>query len=162
MINVFLALKKTNIDLQLILVGDYENRLDPLPPATIKEIENNKAIIHVNWTQRVEHYMYLADYFIFPSYREGFPNVLLQAGAMELPIICSRIAGNIDIVTHNETGLVFEEGNEQQMQELIQYAFANPEEVKNMAEKLKEIIYKDYRRENIWQNMLAAYKSLLN
>ena len=162
LINVFTTLQKTHPSLQLILVGDYENELNPLPEATLKEIENNAAIIHISWTPDVEYYMHIADHFIFPSFREGFPNVLLQAGAMELPIVCSRIPGNIDIVTHNETGLIFENRNEKQMLELTEYALANPEAVQKMAKRLRQIIEEDFRRENIWQNMLAAYKSLVN
>ena len=106
--------------------------------------------------------MKMADFFIFPSRREGFPNVLLQAGAMALPIICSRIAGNVDIVTPNETGLIFEDGNEQQMLALIQFAINNPQQVQRMAINLKQIISENYRRENIWENILAAYKSSLH
>ena len=81
---------------------------------------------------------------------------------MELPVICSHIAGNIDIVTHNETGLIFEEGNEEEMLGLVEYAMANPQTVKTMAQRLKQIISENYRQENIWQNMLATYKSLVN
>ena len=162
LINVFKILQKTEPAWQLILVGEYENSLDPLPVATIKEIENNSAITQINWTNEVEYYMKMADFFIFPSRREGFPNVLLQAGAMALPIICSRIAGNVDIVTPNETGLIFEDGNEQQMLALVQFAINNPQHVQRMAINLKQIISENYRRENIWENILAAYKSSLH
>jgi glycosyltransferase involved in cell wall biosynthesis len=162
LVNVFGQLQKKHTNLQLLLVGEYEKELDPLPAATIQQIENNIAITHINWTNLVEYYMYITDYFVFPSRREGFPNVLLQAGAMELPIICSRIAGNVDIVNDNETGLIFADGDEQQMFDRIQYALANPEEMKMMATKLKQVIEENYRRENIWQNILAAYKSSLN
>jgi glycosyltransferase involved in cell wall biosynthesis len=162
LLNVFSALQKMNASVKLILVGEYETALDPLPVNTIKEIENNSSVIHINWTNDVKYYMYLCDHFIFPSHREGFPNVLLQAGAMELPIICSRIAGNIDIVTHNETGLIFDCGNEQQMRDLVEHAMANPEQGKAMAKKLRLLIRENYRRENIWQNILEAYKSLVN
>jgi len=106
--------------------------------------------------------MHLADLFVFPSHREGFPNVLLQAGAMELPIICSHIAGNIDIVANNETGLIFEQGNEQQMLKLILHALTHEQQMELMAKKLKENIKENYLQENIWQNMLEAYKSLVN
>jgi glycosyltransferase involved in cell wall biosynthesis len=162
LVHVFTQLQKDNDDLKLILVGEYETTLDPLPADTLHEIDMNPSIIHISWTDHVEYYMQLAGLFVFPSHREGFPNVLLQAGAMGLPIICSHITGNIDIVTNNETGLIFESGNEQQMLKLLQYALAHPQHMQTMAEKLKHEIRENYRQENIWQNMLEAYKSLVN
>jgi glycosyltransferase involved in cell wall biosynthesis len=162
LVNVFLSLHKKHPQLKLILVGDYEQELDPLPAATIGEIEANENIIHIKWTLQVEYFMHVANYFVFPSHREGFPNVLLQAGAMQLPVICSRIAGNVDIVTDKQTGLIFEKANELQMEQQIAYAISNPANMHVMAESLAQIIKKDYQRENIWQNMLSAYKSLLH
>jgi glycosyltransferase involved in cell wall biosynthesis len=162
LVNVFKQLHKTDPSVKLILVGGFETTLDPLPAYMLNEIETNESIIHINWTENVEYYMYLANYFVFPSHREGFPNVLLQAGAMELPIICSDITGNIDIVTNNETGLIFEPGNEQQMLSMLQYAIMHPQHMQTMTQKLQKIILEDYRQENIWQNILTAYKTLVN
>jgi len=162
LLHVFSRLQKDQPQLRLLLAGAFEPMLDPLAPEDIRTIEQNPSIIHINWTNDVKYYMALSDHFIFPSRREGFPNVLLQAGAMELPIVCSRIAGNIDIVTHHETGLIFDDGNEVQMEEQLRYALENPEEVQAMAKELHRVILQDYRRENIWQNILTAYKSLLN
>ena len=162
LVHVFTRLQKANDNLVLILVGEYETTLDPLPSETLHEIEINPSIIHINWTTQVEYYMKLADLFVFPSHREGFPNVLLQAGAMGLPVICSHITGNIDIVTNNETGLIFDSGNEQQMLKLLQYVLLHPQHMQNMAKKLQQEIKENYPRENIWQNMLEAYKSLVN
>ena len=162
LVHVFTRLQKANDNLVLILVGEYETTLDPLPSETLHEIEINPSIIHINWTTQVEYYMKLADLFVFPSHREGFPNVLLQAGAMGLPVICSHITGNIDIVTNNETGLIFDSGNEQQMLKLLQYVLLHPQHMQNMAKELQQEIKENYPRENIWQNMLEAYKSLVN
>ena len=162
LLNVFVSLQQTDETLRLILVGDHEATLDPLPDDTIKQIENNPSVIHINWTDDVKYYMAIADLFVFPSHREGFPNVLLQAGAMALPVICSRIAGNVDIITHNETGLIFDCGDQQQMQEQIQFALNNVDKVKTMANSLNKKVREDYRRENIWQNILAAYKEITN
>ena len=162
LVHVFTQLQKTNDDLMLILVGGYETALDPLPAETMHEIETNPSIMHINWTTQVEYYMSLADFFVFPSHREGSPNVLLQAGAMGLPVICSHITGNIDIVTNNETGLIFENKNEQQMFSLLQYALLHPQQMQTMAKKLQKEIKENYPQENIWQKMLEAYKSLVN
>jgi len=162
LVHVFSQLQKSDPSLKLLLVGGYEPSLDPLPASTLQQIESNEAIIHIPWTDNVAYYMYLAGYFVFPSHREGFPNVLLQAGAMGLPVICSHITGNIDIVTNNETGLVFDQGNEQQMLKLLQYAITHPQHMQSMAAKLQQMIREDYRQENIWQNILAAYKTLVN
>jgi glycosyltransferase involved in cell wall biosynthesis len=162
LLRVFSELQKTNNALRLILVGECEVELDPLPADTINTIENNPSVIQISWTDEVKYYMHLADYFIFPSHREGFPNVLLQAGAMELPIICSRIAGNVDIVTHYETGLIFDCGNEHDIKNKIRFALDNPEPMRSMVSTLQQIIRTDYRCGNIWKNILAAYKSLLN
>jgi glycosyltransferase involved in cell wall biosynthesis len=162
LVQVFTQLQKTNDDLILILVGEYETSLDPLPAETLREIQINPSIIHINWTNQVEYYMHIADFFIFPSHREGFPNVLLQAGAMGLPVICSHITGNIDIVTNNETGLIFDSGNEQQMLKLLQYALLHPQHMQTMAKKLQQEIKENYPQENIWQKIMEAYKSSVN
>ena len=162
LVHVFTQLQKSNESLKLILVGEYEAALDPLPAATLHEIETNPSIIHINWSNQVEYFMHIAGFFVFPSHREGFPNVLLQAGAMELPIICSKITGNTDIVTDKETGLIFESGNEAQMLQLLQYALANLQHMQSMAKQLQQQIKENYRQENIWQNLLQAYKTLVN
>lgn len=156
-VNVFTNLQKENPALRLILVGDFEEALDPLPAATIDTIKNNKAIIHIPWSNEVEYYMQLAHNFIFASHREGFPNVLLQAGAMQLPVICSRITGNVDIVRQNETGLIFEAGNERQLQQLIKYAISHKQVVLGMAQTLKEKVVKEYQRSYIWQKIYDQY-----
>jgi glycosyltransferase involved in cell wall biosynthesis len=162
LVHVFTQLQKSNDDLKLILVGEFETTLDPLPPDTLHEIEINPSVIHIPWTNYVEYHMQLAHIFVFPSHREGFPNVLLQAGAMELPIICSDTTGNIDIVTNNETGLIFESGNEQQLLKLIQYALAHPDHMQSMAKQLQGSVKENYPQENIWQKMLETYKTLVN
>jgi glycosyltransferase involved in cell wall biosynthesis len=162
LVEVFTTLQKKYAGLKLVLVGDYEEELDPLPAGIMEQIRSNPNIIHIKWAQQVEYYMDIANYFVFPSHREGFPNVLLQAGAMELPIICSRIPGNVDIVQHLQTGLIFETAEKVQMQEQIEFAIANPQQMHDMSAKLVQIIKTDYRRENIWQNILSSYKSLLH
>jgi len=159
-VHVFIGLHETMPSLRLLLVGDYEPDLDPLPEETMNTIKTHPAIIHIAWTNEVEYYLHVAGYLLFPSHREGFPNVLLQAGAMGLPVICSRIEGNVDLVTERETGLIFAPANETEMRKCLQYALANPVLMKEMAAKLQQRISLHYRREKVWAHLLEAYRTL--
>lgn len=161
LVNVFKKLSQLHTGLKLVLVGQFEKTLDPLPAETEKEITHNSSIIHIYWTNKVEYYMSLANFFIFPSYREGFPNVLLEAGAMKLPVICSNIGGNIDIVQHQKTGLVFETYKEPDMAEKIEWGLQNREAMQKMSQVLFENVTTDYKREKFWLAMNSEYKKLL-
>ena len=162
LVNVFTELHKSDSSLRLILVGHYERQLDPLPRYIEYEIESNAAIVQISWTGYVEYFMTACDYFVFPSYREGFPNVLLEAAAMQLPIICSRIAGNVDIVVNDETGLIFESQNEPALKGAILKALQDRHRSKAMAETLHQIVTTSYKREVFWVSMFDEYQSLIS
>lgn len=162
LIETFKSLQSNQQNIKLVLVGKFEMELDPLPTIILEEIKTNPNIIHIDWTAYVEYYISLATLFVFPSHREGFPNVLLQSGAIGTPIICSSIAGNIDIVYNNDTGLCFNVADTLQMEKQITFALNNHEIVKNMATKLKKNIFSYYGREIIWNAILQEYKTLIN
>ena len=147
--------------LKLILAGTFERELDPLPSETVTIIHQNGSIFQLSWTNHVEYYMALADYFVFPSYREGFPNVLLEAASMQLPIICSRIAGNVDIVQDGKTGLIFESQNKESLKLAMRKGLNDPAWMKLQAERLHAIITTSFKRENFWETMLEEYNKLI-
>lgn len=161
LVNVFSLLKKKYPHLKLILVGVFESSLDPLPKKILKQIADDPCIINAGWSDNAEYYMSLAHYFVFPSYREGFPNVLLEAGAIQLPVICSNIPGNTDIIIHNETGLLFEKKNEKDMYQKLKYALDSPKKMLSMANKLQHYIKFWYEREMYWKILLEEYNKLI-
>jgi glycosyltransferase involved in cell wall biosynthesis len=160
LVNVFTNLQQTNPSLRLILVGDFEESLDPLPTSTIHKIQNNNAIIHISWSNDVEYFMGLAHNFVFPSHREGFPNVLLQAALMKLPILCSRIHGNVDIVEHKKTGLLFNSNDENSLKEQLEWALHHKEEFTIMVNNLYHNILTTFPREIIWNAIKLEYDKL--
>jgi len=87
-----------NSDSRLLLVGPLESDLDPLKQETLKEIRNNPKIITTGFQKDVRPYFAISDTLVFPSYREGFPNVVMQSGAMGLPGIVSNINGCNEII----------------------------------------------------------------
>ena len=162
LIHVFKKLNEKNPKLKLILAGHFERSLDPLPQDVEKQIAENINIIHINWTDKVPYFLALSNIFVFPSYREGFPNVLLEAGAMKVPIVCSRIAGNVDIVEDRITGRIFESQNENNLELVLTSALESIEQMKEMAATLQENILNNYCREVFWQTMLVEYETLLH
>jgi glycosyltransferase involved in cell wall biosynthesis len=157
----FLAVQKVNTQLKLILLGPFEDELDPLSIETKTSIKNNKDIIHVHWSDKVENFMTIVNILIHPSHREGFPNVLLQAGAMECPIICSDIDGNIDIVRHQETGLLFKVKNIEDLVEKLKFALNNNDLLLRCKEMLFSEIKEKFDRKAVHQSILNQYLSLI-
>jgi glycosyltransferase involved in cell wall biosynthesis len=72
---------------------------------------SNKKVRFVDWTNEPEAYMSAADTFCLPSYREGFPSTVLEAAAVGIPTICSRIYGTQDAVIDGVTGLMHPPGD---------------------------------------------------
>ena len=108
LVAAFKRLNEEYKNTQLILVGWYEKELDPVSEET-KEIIDNHPGIHAVGTKEGDEllaYYAAADCFVFPSYREGFPNTVLEAGAMGLPSIVTDINGSREIVREGENGII--------------------------------------------------------
>ena len=108
LVEAFVRLNKEYPATQLKLVGKYEAILDPLKPETLKLIEENPCIDACGpryGDDLLTEYM-KSDCFIMPSYREGFPNTVMEAGAMGLPSIVTDINGSREIIIHGENGFI--------------------------------------------------------
>ncbi|TDQ19243.1 glycosyltransferase involved in cell wall biosynthesis [Algoriphagus boseongensis] len=146
---------------KLVLLGSFEQDLDPLNPEVIKTIQDHPRIVQIDWSDHVAHYLALADVLVHPSHREGFPNVLLEAGAMQVPVICSDIIGNRDLVTQQKTGLIFPVKDASVLKEALEFAFVKREKMAQLAENLHLEVINNYRREFIHEQIYLNYQRLL-
>lgn len=146
---------------KLVLLGSFEQELDPISLDLMKTIEENPRIVKINWSDHVAHYMALADVLVHASHREGFPNVLLESGAMELPVICSDIIGNNDIVVQQKTGLIFPVKDKSVLKEALEFAFVKRNKMAQLATNLYLEVQENYDRKSVHQALLANYKRLL-
>lgn len=105
--------------------------------------------------------MHLSYLLIHPSYREGFPNVLLQAGAMKCPVLCSEIPGNVDVANNRSEATWFKVKNKVDLYEKLKWALENENELKNRAENLYQKITKSFSRLEMHQAILEEYKRKL-
>ena len=93
---------------RLLLIGPYEDDLDPISQEAKDLMANNPAIEYVGekYGEELLAYYAAADCFVLPSYREGFPNTVLEAGAMGLPCIVTDINGSREIIVEGENGVI--------------------------------------------------------
>jgi len=162
LLDIFARLYEKNEKLRLVLVGSFEEKLDPLNERAMKILSGHPGLIQISWSNEVEYFMSLSALLIHPSYREGFPNVLLQAGAMKCPIICSQIEGNIDVVEHLKTGLLFQAGNRDDLFEKMSFALENMQLMKNNASILFEKVHTHFDQKIIQQKLLEEYNVLIS
>ena len=145
---------------KLVLVGQFENDLDPLLPKTEKLIETDKNIIYTGFKKDVRPYFSIADVFTFPSYREGFPNVVMQAGAMGIPSIVSDINGCNEIIIEGKNGVIIKVKN---IEELYQQMTLFIEKKSNNIFdpiQIRSLISERYSRLIIWEEILKEYYEL--
>lgn len=145
---------------KLIMVGGYESKLDPIAPENVAFFKNDKSTKFMGWQKDVRPFMMAADALAFPSYREGFPNVVMQAGAMGLPSIVTDINGCNEIIEDGINGRIIPSKNMQALYEMMNWFLVNQDEVKKMANNAREMIVKRYDRQTIWNEILAVYNSL--
>jgi len=155
-IGIYLTIMIANMGgfVDTIMRGEIRDRVT-------QSIINNPAITHITWSDSIEYYMDIADIFVHPSHREGFPNVILQAGAMHLPVICSDIPGNADIIQDEKTGLMFEVKNEYHLYSKLKFAIENKERTEKIAHALFEEVTQLYNRKRIHEVILHTYNRLL-
>ena len=163
LVSAFQNVRKEHPELNLVIVGAIEKirKEEDLSRETLEAITNDPFINHVGWSDEVEYYMAACDLFIHASYREGFPNVVLQAGAMKCPIICSDIPGNIDIVTDRSTGIHFEVGQASDLEDKIKFALNHRNLMTQYASKLRTEIESYYERSMMHQAILNFYNNQL-
>lgn len=108
LVEAFVKLHDKHKNARLVLVGNYEHDLDPVKDVTRKQIDNNDAInaCGAKYGDDLLQMYVDADCFVMPSYREGFPNTVLEAGAMGLPSIVTNINGSREIIENEKNGLI--------------------------------------------------------
>jgi len=160
LIDAFIQISKKHLNVKLLIVGHTEADLDPLLPKTLHNIEFNERIIEVGFQKDIRPYLAIADLFIFPSYREGFPNVILQANAMGVPCIVSDINGCNELIKQGENGLIVPAKNTKILKEQMELLLENPSQLKASKAEIRNFIRLNFEREVFWELLLKEYKAL--
>lgn len=161
LVSAFTRLQKRYTQIRLILVGPFEKNLDPVSVETEKQIFENAAICFVDFQEDIRPFLAVSDALVFPSYREGFPNVVLQAGAMGLPSIVTNINGCNEIIEQGKNGVIIESKNEEMLYHAMEDFILNQDKVDSMSRNCRKMIAERYDQKIVWAALLDEYKTLL-
>ncbi|WP_293899082.1 glycosyltransferase family 4 protein [Sphingobacterium sp. UBA5670] len=146
---------------KLLLVGPLESDLDPLHNDTLRRIDENECIISAGFQKDVRPYFAISNALVFPSYREGFPNVVMQAGAMELPAIVSDINGCNEIIIEEKNGTIIPVKNVGAIKDAMEMMITDKGLYLKMKGNARRMITERYEQQVVWDALLREYKSLL-
>lgn len=142
---------------KLLLVGPLEQDLDPLESETLAEIESNPHIISVGFQAEVRPYFALSNALVFPSYREGFPNVVLQSLAMNLPAIVTDINGCNEIITPDKNGLLIPVKDTKALQSAMSLLWTDTELYHCLKNNARQSIFL-YEQQTVWEALMEEYR----
>ena len=153
---------KKHEKIRLILIGEYEDRLNPISKETKQLIDEQPAITTVgrkNEDELVAYYA-TADCFVFPSYREGFPNTVLEAGAMGLPSIVTNINGSREIIEEGKNGLIIPSHDADALYHAMETILINDGIRKEMASNARRMIEERYEQGFVRKCLYNFYKDI--
>lgn len=148
---------------RLLLVGWNEDSQDPISQDAKKMLENNSAFEYVGekYGDELLAYYASADCFVFPSYREGFPNTVLEAGAMGLPSIVTDINGSREIIVEGENGFIVPPRNEEALFQAMLEMIRNKKNREYMAGKARGMIASRFEQSFVQKCLLDFYEEIL-
>lgn len=145
---------------RLLLVGRKEQDLDPLKPETLKRIDENSNIEAVGSQTDVRPWLVASDAFVFPSYREGFPNVVIEAGAMGLASIVTDINGSREIIIDGKNGIVISPQNAEALYKAMKSMMDN--EIRSrLSMDAKFLIHSRYEQSYVRDCLKKYYREIL-
>lgn len=148
-------------DLRLVLIG-WPEEGDPVPAETWQSIQSHPQIIRTGAIKDVSLYYGLFDVFVFPSYREGFPNVPMEAAAAGVPVVGYTATGTLDAVLDGITGKLVPLQDSAGLAEVTAGYLRNPLLRHRHGEAGRRRALADFRREDIWQSLADLYSQWLS
>ena len=164
LVNAFDRLNKEYSATQLTLVGNYEANLDPVKPETLKLIEEHPCIDACGPRYGDD---LLVEYkkthcFVMPSYREGFPNTVIEAGAMGLPSVVTDINGSREIIIHGENGFIVPSKDAEALFGAMKRMLLDKSAYEKMAANARPFIDSRFEKSFVQGCLMKFYEEILN
>lgn len=163
LVGAFKKLYSEYPDIRLILVGPYEDNLDPISQESRDAISVYDDIVAVGKKMGEELLAYYAaaDCFVMPSYREGFPNTVLEAGAMGLASIVTDINGSREIIVDGENGMIVPPQDEARLYQAMKVMLTSSADRKRLAGKARKMIADRFEQSFVRKCLYEYYDEVI-
>jgi glycosyltransferase involved in cell wall biosynthesis len=141
----------------LLMVGPFEQDLDPLPAVDFDFLHQHPRVIMAGFQSDVRPWIKASDVFVFPSYREGFPNVVMQACCLEVPCVASDINGCNEIIANGATGLLVRPKDAEALHRCMCELAADAAKRQHFAAASRRFVTENFDRQFVWASLHAAY-----
>ena len=162
LVEAFTKLKNIHLTTRLQLVGPFEPDLDPLPAHIVATIKSDPHIVHTGYQDDVRPYLAASNAMVFPSYREGFPNVPMQAGCFDLPVIVTNINGCNEIIEHGKNGVIIDTKSVDQLQNSMELFMTDKSLYDSCKQHARQMIVSRYDQPYVWHLILNEYNHKLD
>ena len=156
----FDVLIKEGHDVRLIMTGDFEGQ-DPLKPSTIHMMKKSPYVLKSSgWVNDVRPYLAAADALVFPSRREGFPNVVIEAGALDIPSIVTDINGSREIIVPGINGSIVPPDDFDALLREMRRFIENRDFVKGLSSESRRMVAERYEQSFVRNNLKEYYREI--
>lgn len=163
LVDAFIRLLNYSKNIKLLLVGKFETILDPISEVTRININSTPQIILVGpqYGENLKAHYAASDCYVFPSYREGFPNTPIEAGALNLPCIVTDINGSREIIENGKNGLIIKSKDVDALYESMRLILENDVMRKKMAENARPMIASRFEQSFVRKCLFAYYDKIM-
>jgi glycosyltransferase involved in cell wall biosynthesis len=160
LLTAFCNIRKTNNAVHILLVGDQDQRA-PLPAKAIELMAKTNSVHMVSFNDNIIPFIAAMDVLVLASYREGFGNVLIEASAMEKPVIGTDIIGCRDAVVDGTTGILVKPHNPVSLEKALITLIENPAKRTEMGRNGRQWVKENFDRNLIWDGLIKVYQQTL-
>ena len=161
LIEAFDALLKDVPEARLLLVGWFDASEDALEPRLRHYIEMHPAILRTGFVPDTAPWYRIMDVFVLPTWREGFPNVVLEASASEVPVVTTLATGSRDAVVPEVTGVLVPMGYPEAIYEAVLALLKNEERRREMGRAAREWVIDNFTEKNVLEHTITLYRAML-
>ncbi len=147
-------------DLHLLLVGPFEAQ-DPIPQSIQTDFRNDPRVHLTGLDWRTRGYYSAMDIFALPSHREGLGHVLLEAAAMELPVVSCRVTGCVDALVNGHSGTLVPPRDAQALAAAVSSYIGDARKRRHHGRAGRQWVERQFAPERIWQALRQEYETLL-